>query len=131
MKEQSNGAPGNLIAKTVSTTAGLSRTGARAELIVARRPSPPRGRIHLRRPTFFPSVLPCSRAADHTFGYDSELIENDELDESALVKLQGIVKISHTTVNGTSLLNLDGYAPAERWPSLSDSATSSRSELAS
>jgi hypothetical protein len=63
------------------------------------------------------------------FGYDSELLENDELNESAFLKFQGVIKISHTTLYGTSLLNLDGFALAEQWPSLSDSATSR--ELAS
>jgi len=29
------------------------------------------------------------------------------------------VKISHTTVNGTSLLNFDGFAPASQWEELS------------
>jgi hypothetical protein len=65
------------------------------------------------------------------FGYDSNLIENDELEESVLLKLQGVVKISHAILHGTSLLNLDGFAPAKQWPNFSDSATSSHSELAS
>jgi hypothetical protein len=29
------------------------------------------------------------------------------------------VKISYTTVNGTSLLNFDGFAPASQWSELS------------
>src|SRR5207237_7939299 len=53
------------------------------------------------------------------FGYDAELLGRDELDEHALQKLQGVVKITHTTVNGTSLLNFVGFAPAERWDALS------------
>ena len=53
------------------------------------------------------------------FGYDSELLGRDELDEHALQKLQGVVKITHTTVNGTSLLNFVGFAPAARWEELS------------
>jgi hypothetical protein len=58
------------------------------------------------------------------FGYDSDLLEKDELDENALRKLQGVIQISHTVRNGTFLLNLDGFAPAERWPNFSDSRTS-------
>ena len=53
------------------------------------------------------------------FGYDAELLGRDELDEKALVKLHGVVKISHRVVNGTSLLNLDGFAPAAQWEELS------------
>ena len=44
-----------------------------------------------------------------------------------------MVKISHTTVNGTSLLNLDGFAPASQWDELSSalvSATEHGSEVA-
>ena len=49
------------------------------------------------------------------FGYDIELLGRDELDEKAVVGLRGIVKISHTTINGLSLINLDGFAPASKW----------------
>ena len=53
------------------------------------------------------------------FGYDTELIDRDEIDEKALVGLCGVVKISHTTLNGTILINLDGFAPASQWQELS------------
>jgi len=49
------------------------------------------------------------------FGYDSELLGRDELDEKALVGLIGVVQISHVVVHGTSLLNLEAFAPAARW----------------
>ena len=64
------------------------------------------------------------------FGYDPELLDKDELDESALLTLQGIVKISNTVVNGISVLNLDGFAPAARWTDFSTS-TQNRVEVAS
>ncbi len=64
------------------------------------------------------------------FGYDAELLGRDELDERALVKLHGVVKITHTTVNGTSLLNFDGFAPAARWEELSSSGGAASSEVA-
>jgi hypothetical protein len=53
------------------------------------------------------------------FGYDTELMNKDEIDDKALVGLNGIVKISHAIVHGLSLLNLDGFAPAPRWEELS------------
>jgi hypothetical protein len=53
------------------------------------------------------------------FGYDTELLNKDEIDDKALIGLQGIVKISHAIVHGLSLLNLDGFAPAARWEELS------------
>ena len=53
------------------------------------------------------------------FLYDPELLGREEVDEKALAGLRGVVKISHTTVNGTSLLNFDGFAPASQWEELS------------
>jgi hypothetical protein len=62
------------------------------------------------------------------FGYDTESLGRDEIDEKNLVGLQGVVKISHAVVNGTSLLNLDGFAPTSQWgelPTVSPAHTSS------
>ena len=56
------------------------------------------------------------------FVYDPELLGQDEVDEKALFGLSGIVKISHKTVNGTSLINFDGFAPASQWEQFSSSA---------
>jgi hypothetical protein len=49
------------------------------------------------------------------FGYDTELLGRDELDEKRLVELEGVIKVSHTTVNGRTYLNLDAFAPAGEW----------------
>ena len=53
------------------------------------------------------------------FGYDSELLRRDEIDEKSLAGLCGIVKVSYAVVNGNSLLNLDSFAPASQWEELS------------
>ncbi len=53
------------------------------------------------------------------FGYDTELLGRDEIDDKNLVGLSGVVKITHAVVNGTSLLNLDGFAPRSQWEELS------------
>jgi hypothetical protein len=53
------------------------------------------------------------------FGYDTELLGRDEVDERQLVGLKGIVKISCIVINGASLFRLDGFAPAGRWEELS------------
>ena len=58
------------------------------------------------------------------FLYDPELLSQDEVDEKALSGLRGVVKISHTTAHGTSLLNFDGFAPASQWAALSSALTS-------
>jgi hypothetical protein len=57
------------------------------------------------------------------FGYDTELLRHDEIDEKSLVGLCGVVKISHVVVNGTSLLNLDGFAPAAQWEDVSSASS--------
>jgi hypothetical protein len=58
------------------------------------------------------------------FGYDTELLGRDEIDDKSLVGLRGVVKISHVVLNGTSLLNLDGFAPASQWQEISISSPS-------
>jgi hypothetical protein len=52
------------------------------------------------------------------FLYDPELLSRDEVDERALRGLVGVVRISHTVVNGMSLVNFDGFAPASQWEQL-------------
>src|SRR5215468_9327771 len=42
------------------------------------------------------------------FGYDQELLEKDEIDDKALIGLQGVIKIHHVIVHGLSMPNLAG-----------------------
>ncbi len=56
------------------------------------------------------------------FGYDCELLGRDEINDKNLVGLSGVIRITHTVVNGTSLLNFDAFAPASQWEELSDIA---------
>ena len=53
------------------------------------------------------------------FLYDPELLGHEQVDEKALPGLRGVVRISHTVINGVSLTNLDGFAPASQWEELS------------
>ena len=53
------------------------------------------------------------------FLYDPDLLAHDQVDERALLGLCGVVKISHTVINGISLINFDGFAPASQWEELS------------
>jgi hypothetical protein len=62
------------------------------------------------------------------FGYDTELLGRDELDEKCLVGLLGVIKVSHTTVNGRTYLNLDAFAPAGEWDEFMVVPPSSESE---
>ena len=66
------------------------------------------------------------------FAYDVELLSRDEVEEKGLIGLRGVVKLSHTVVNGRTLISLDAFAPAGAWESISSSASLPlRSELAS
>lgn len=49
------------------------------------------------------------------FGYDRELLSLDQIDEKALVGLKGVVRVSHTTVDGRAYQNLDAFAPSADW----------------
>jgi hypothetical protein len=53
------------------------------------------------------------------FGYDTELLGRDEVDETQMVGLKGVVKTSHIVFNGASLLRFDGFASTDRWAELS------------
>jgi hypothetical protein len=52
------------------------------------------------------------------FGYDPELLERNEIDDKSLVGLCGVVKISHSVINGTAVVDLDSFAPASHWEKL-------------
>jgi hypothetical protein len=58
-----------------------------------------------------PKALWKLRSFLRDFGYDPDLMGRDEVDEKALLGLRGIVRISRTTLNGRTFLNLGGFAP--------------------
>jgi hypothetical protein len=60
------------------------------------------------------------------FGYNTDLLGRDELDEKALLGLQGIVRVSHTMLNGHSFLNFDGFAPVADWEEFAPAPTRSQ-----
>src|ERR1700730_12551696 len=60
------------------------------------------------------------------FGYDRDLMGRDEVDEKTLLGLRGIVRTSHTTLNGRCFLNVGGFAPASEWEELSVSVANSQ-----
>jgi hypothetical protein len=64
------------------------------------------------------------------FLYDPDLLGTEEIDDKALFGLRGVVKISHTTLNGRPLMNLDGFAPASQWKELSSASASKASNSA-
>jgi hypothetical protein len=52
------------------------------------------------------------------FGYDTQLLKDDQVDERALSSLRGVVRTSYTTLNGRSYQNLDAFAPEADWEAL-------------
>lgn len=52
------------------------------------------------------------------FGYDAQLLKDDQVDEKALSNLRGVVRTSYTTLNGRSYQNLEAFAPEGDWEGL-------------
>jgi hypothetical protein len=52
------------------------------------------------------------------FGYDQDLLLQDQIDEKALLNLRGIVRTSCVSINGRSFQNLEAFAPAAEWETL-------------
>jgi len=57
------------------------------------------------------------------FLYDPELLSKDEVDEQSVGGLQGVVKLSRSTLHGKTFLTFDGFAPASQWEALSSASS--------
>jgi len=53
------------------------------------------------------------------FGYDMELLTQDQMDEKALINLRGVVRTTYKTLNGHTFQNLEAFAPESDWAVLS------------
>jgi len=62
------------------------------------------------------------------FGYDAELLSQDQVDEKALLNLRGVIRTSRVTMNGHTFQNLDAFAPAADWEVL-DCSSLSKSDV--
>jgi hypothetical protein len=58
------------------------------------------------------------------FGYDTELLSRDQVDERALLNLRGVIRTTCTNLNGRSYQNLEAFAPAAEWEAVSCAASS-------
>jgi len=65
------------------------------------------------------------------FGYDSDLLSQDQVDEKALLRLRGVVRTSHLTLKGRSFQNLEAFAPAAEWEELSCETVGGKQRLRS
>lgn len=61
------------------------------------------------------------------FGYEQSLLEQDDVDEKALIGLRGIVRLSSIVLNGRSWMNLEAFASAGNWEEVSTSQAESMS----
>ena len=57
------------------------------------------------------------------FGYDQQLLADDQVDEKALVNLRGVVRTSHVTLAGRTYQNVEAFAPAADWDELTSDVT--------
>ena len=55
------------------------------------------------------------------FGYDMELLSQDQMDEKALINLRGVVRTTYKALNGHTFQNLEAFAPEADWAELSPS----------
>ena len=53
------------------------------------------------------------------FGYDQDLLSQDQVDEKALVNLRGVLRTTHVIRNGRAFQNLEAFAPEAAWEELS------------
>ena len=61
------------------------------------------------------------------FGYDVEMLSRGEVNDRALVGLEGVLQVSYAIVKGMFFLNFDAFAPAANWKKLSPLATDDES----
>jgi hypothetical protein len=53
------------------------------------------------------------------FGYDAELMAAEELDDRRVVGLEGVIRLAYWGTDGHRRLDVQGFAPADRWPEVS------------
>jgi hypothetical protein len=57
------------------------------------------------------------------FGYDTDLLGRDEVEERSLLGLTGVLRTSRRTLPGRSFLNLEAFAPAGEWEEFAATTT--------
>jgi hypothetical protein len=60
------------------------------------------------------------------FGYDADLLAAEELDDRRVVSLEGVIRLAYWGSDGHRRLDVEGFAPAERWAELCPPQTPSR-----
>jgi len=55
----------------------------------------------------------------HDFNYDADLLAAEELDDRRVVGLEGVIRLAYWGNDGHRRLDVEGFAPRERWGDLS------------
>jgi hypothetical protein len=63
----------------------------------------------------------------HDFNYDAELLAADELDDRRVVGLEGVIRLAYWGNDAHRRLDVQGFAPSERWGDLSVAQPASES----
>ena len=50
--------------------------------------------------------------------YDAELLAADQLDDRCVVGLEGVIRLAYWDNNGHRRLDVQGFAPSDRWGDL-------------
>ena len=53
------------------------------------------------------------------FRYDTELMAAEELDDRRVVGLEGVIRLAYWGTDGRRRLDVQGFAPTERWSEIS------------
>jgi hypothetical protein len=62
------------------------------------------------------------------FGYDTELMAAEELDDRRVVGLEGVIRLAYWGSDAHRRLDVEGFAPTERWPERSQEGQASGRE---
>ena len=54
----------------------------------------------------------------HDFNYDADLLAAEELDDRRVVGLEGVIRLGYWGSDGHRHLDVQGFAPRERWGDL-------------
>jgi len=99
--------------------AGHAPKPCRAATFLILEPAPYAGRFVRTRLYCHERALWKLRWFLNDFDYDAELLAADELDDRRVVGLEGVIRLAYWGNDGHRRLDVQGFAPSERWADLS------------
>ena len=99
--------------------AGHAPKPCRAATFLILEPAPYAGRYVRTRLYCHERALWKLRWFLNDFNYDAELLAADELDDRRVVGLEGVIRLAYWGSDGHRRLDVQGFAPSERWGDLS------------